>query len=79
MESAFLAELNKRQEQQAAQAEQTAAAAFDGQALLRLLQNKYGRSYDLSLVKREYMGKLFVAMVSARSRGFLGWTAAAGQ
>lgn len=72
MESAFLAELNKRQEQQAAQAEQTAAAAFDGQALLRLLQSKYGRSYDLSLVKREYMGKLFVAMVSARTRGFLG-------
>eukprot|EP00877_Chromochloris_zofingiensis_P008017 jgi/Chrzof1/3469/Cz12g26210.t1 len=60
--TAFSAELAARQAAEAAAAEKTAAASFDGQALLALLRQKYGRSYDVSLVQRTYMGKLFVAL-----------------
>jgi hypothetical protein len=49
--SVFAAELAKRAAAEGAKAEAAAAAAFDGAALLSLVQQKYGRSYDFSLVK----------------------------
>ena len=35
---------------------------FNGGALLALVRAKYNRSYDFSLVQRQYMGKHFVAL-----------------
>lgn len=35
---------------------------FNGKALLALLQERYGRSYDVSLVQRRYLGKVFIAL-----------------
>ncbi|KAI8475283.1 MAG: hypothetical protein J3K34DRAFT_456374 [Monoraphidium minutum] len=58
----FAAELARRQAADAAAAEAEAARVFDGAALLALVQAKYGRSYDFSLVQRQYMGKTFVAL-----------------
>lgn len=47
----FAAEVARRQAAEAAEKEAAAAAAFDGKALLALVQQKYGRSYDFSLVQ----------------------------
>lgn len=47
----FAAEVAKRQAAEAAAAEAAAAREFDGAALLALVQKKYGRSYDFSLVQ----------------------------
>lgn len=38
------------------------AREFDGEQLLRVLQSKYGRSYDVSLVQRKYLGKQLIAL-----------------
>eukprot|EP00878_Enallax_costatus_P002960 GHUV01003156.1.p1 GENE.GHUV01003156.1~~GHUV01003156.1.p1 ORF type:complete len:185 (+),score=52.66 GHUV01003156.1:284-838(+) len=62
LEARFAAELAARQAADAQAAEKAAAASFDGQALLDLLRKKYGRSYDVSLVQRTYLGKVFVAL-----------------
>jgi hypothetical protein len=62
LESAFQQELAARRAAQSKAEEATAAAEFDGRALLALLQRKYGRSYDVSIVRRTYMGRLFVAL-----------------
>lgn len=62
MEELFAAELASRQAAEANQAEVAAAAVFDGAALLALLRKKYGRSYDVSLVQRTYLGKVHVAL-----------------
>jgi hypothetical protein len=58
----FAAEVARRAAAEAAAAEAAAAEAFDGSALLALVKAKYGRSYDFSLVQRQYMGKTFVAL-----------------
>lgn len=50
--AAFAAELRARSVSDASAAEAAAAQAFDGQALLDLLRQKYARSYDVSLVSR---------------------------
>eukprot|EP00879_Flechtneria_rotunda_P011782 GHRR01012309.1.p1 GENE.GHRR01012309.1~~GHRR01012309.1.p1 ORF type:complete len:198 (+),score=88.10 GHRR01012309.1:155-748(+) len=70
IEERFAAELAARQAAEAKAAEAAAAASFDGDALLKLLRawwcitcrQKYGRSYDVSLVQRKYLGKVFVAL-----------------
>jgi len=62
LEAAFQQELAARRAAQGAAEEAEAAAEFDGRALLALLQRKYGRSYDVSIVRRTYMGRLFVAL-----------------
>lgn len=51
-----------REVQQRSQDTVTEAADFDGQALLELLRARYGRSYDVSLVQRTYLGQTFVAL-----------------
>lgn len=60
--ASFAEELQKRQASQAAATEVESATDFDGAALLEVLLNRYNRSYDVTLVKREYMGRPFVAM-----------------
>lgn len=58
----FTQELARREAEAARAAEAGAAAGFTGAELLALVRGKYGRSYDLSLVQRQYMGKHFVAV-----------------
>lgn len=60
--SSFAQELSKRQASQAAASEAESATDFDGAALLEVLLARYGRSYDVTLVKRQVMGRTFVAM-----------------
>ncbi|WIA12872.1 hypothetical protein OEZ85_006495 [Tetradesmus obliquus] len=62
LEQKLAAELAARQAAEAKAAESAAAVAFDGTALLGLLRQKYGRSYDVSLVQRTYLGKVFIAL-----------------
>ncbi|WIA33030.1 hypothetical protein OEZ86_006187 [Tetradesmus obliquus] len=62
LEQKLAAELAARQAAEAKAAESAAAAAFDGTALLGLLRQKYRRSYDVSLVQRTYLGKVFIAL-----------------
>lgn len=42
--------------------QEVSTSDFDGQALLDLLRARYGRSYDVSLVQRQYLGQNFVAL-----------------
>lgn len=56
--SSFQRELAQRGEVQ----EVTSTSEFDGQALLDLLRARYGRSYDVSLVQRKYLGQNFIAL-----------------
>ncbi|XP_020680479.1 uncharacterized protein LOC110098103 isoform X3 [Dendrobium catenatum] len=37
-------------------------SAFSGVDLARLIRNKYGRSYDVQLIKKEFMGRNLLAM-----------------
>ncbi|XP_020596437.1 uncharacterized protein LOC110036353 [Phalaenopsis equestris] len=37
-------------------------ATFSGVDLARLIRNKYGRSYDVQLIKKEFMGRNLLAM-----------------
>lgn len=37
-------------------------SAFSGIDLAALIRNKYGRSYDVTLIKREFMGRNLLAM-----------------
>lgn len=60
--ASFAQEMQKRQAIQAAATETESATDFDGAALLEVLLDRYDRSYDVTLVKREYMGRKFVAM-----------------
>lgn len=60
--ASFAEELQQRQASQAAATEVESATDFDGTALLEVLLDRYDRSYDVTLVKREYMGRTFVAM-----------------
>lgn len=62
LSAVFRAELEKRDMAQAAATESDTAHEFDGEALLQVIQDRYDRSYDVTLVKREYMGRTFVAM-----------------
>ena len=56
--SSFQRELAQR----AGESMEVSASEFDGQALLELLRARYGRSYDVSLVQRQYLGQNFVAL-----------------
>lgn len=37
-------------------------ASFSGKDLAMLIRNKYGRSYDVQLIKKEFMGRQLLAM-----------------
>ncbi|KAL0033007.1 hypothetical protein WJX77_010583 [Trebouxia sp. C0004] len=50
-----------RNEAQEKALEQGEAVAFGGRQLLEALQSRYGRSYDVSIVQRKYLGKVIIA------------------
>ncbi|KAF8067271.1 hypothetical protein HT031_002318 [Scenedesmus sp. PABB004] len=62
IEESFAAELAARKAADAAAAERAAAAEFDGAALMGIIKQKYGRSYDVSLAVRQYLGRSFVSL-----------------
>ncbi|KAK9814230.1 hypothetical protein WJX72_002603 [[Myrmecia] bisecta] len=60
--AAFTRELQARQEASSSHAlEAVEARGFDGRQLLAILQDKFGRSYDVCLVQRQVVGKMFIA------------------
>lgn len=61
MSSAFAREMASRTEAQEKALEQGEASTFGGRQLLEALQDRYGRSYDVSLVQRKYLGKVIIA------------------
>mmetsp|Transcript_1650 Transcript_1650/g.4806 ORF Transcript_1650/g.4806 Transcript_1650/m.4806 type:complete len:199 (+) Transcript_1650:195-791(+) len=62
MMASFQQELLRREASAAAAQERETAYQFDGEALLQMLLDRYDRSYDVTLVRREYLGRSFVAM-----------------
>ncbi|DBB14732.1 TPA: hypothetical protein ACH3X3_004347 [Trebouxia sp. C0006] len=61
MSTAFAREMASRNEAQEKALEQGEAAGFGGRQLLEALQSRYGRSYDVSIVQRNYLGKVIIA------------------
>ncbi|DBA84376.1 TPA: hypothetical protein ACH3X2_006226 [Trebouxia sp. C0005] len=61
LSTAFAREMASRNEAQEKALEQGEAAAFGGRQLLEALQSRYGRSYDVSIVQRKYLGKVIIA------------------
>lgn len=61
MMSAFSRELAARNQAQEQAAEQDEASKFGGRQLLETIQSRYGRSYDVALVQRKYLGKVIIA------------------
>jgi hypothetical protein len=62
LSATFAKELEKRDMASAAAAEAKHSNEFDGNALLQVILDRYERSYDVTLVRREYLGKKIVAM-----------------
>ncbi|DBB01763.1 TPA: hypothetical protein ACH3X1_000381 [Trebouxia sp. C0004] len=61
LSTAFAREMASRNEAQEKALEQGEAVAFGGRQLLEALQSRYGRSYDVSIVQRKYLGKVIIA------------------